>query len=355
MELYPLKFNPIYKEKIWGGNKLHEVFYRDLPNNKIGESWEVAAHPNGTSIIKNGIYQGRKITNLIEKNPKKILGNIELNKNKRFPLLIKILDANAKLSVQVHPDDKYAEKVEGEPGKTEMWYILDAEPGAKLIYGLKAGTSKKEFTAAVKNGKIEDYLNEITVEKGDIYYMPSGTIHAIEEGILLAEIQQNSDTTYRVYDWNRLGKDGSPRELHIEKALDVIDFDKEIIKAKSTPLTIQKNNYKRSFLAACPHFVTEKINVNGIYQLNTNGKRFYIIMNLNGQAGISSNNKIYNLSPGDTYFLPAALGNVSIDGHNEMLISYIPESKKEIKNTLLSSGFKDTDINNLAGLEGWIG
>lgn len=353
MDLYPLKFEPIYKEKIWGGKKLHEVFNRDLPNNNIGESWEVAAHANGTSIIKNGIYQGRKITNLIEKKPKEILGNIDLNDKKRFPLLIKILDANAKLSVQVHPDDSYAQKVENELGKTEMWYVIDTEPGAKLVYGLKPGTSKEVFAESIKNGKLENYLNEVTVEKGDIFFMPSGTIHAIEEGILLAEIQQNSDTTYRVYDWNRMGKDGKPRELHVDRALDVIDFEKEVLQAKSIPLTIDKGEYKRSFLTACPYFVTEKIDVNGFYQLDTEKRRFYIVMNLSGQAGISSGEKVYNLSPGDTYFLPADIGNVNIDGHNEMLVSYIPESKKEIVEELLRLDFKKSEIDNLAGINNW--
>ncbi len=344
MDLYPLKFNPIYKEKIWGGNKLQEVFGRNLPNDKIGESWEVAAHPNGTSIIENGIYQGRKITNLVEKNPKEILGNIKVDNNKKFPLLIKILDANAKLSVQVHPDDKYAQQAENELGKTEMWYILEAKPGAKLVYGLKAGTKKEDFSAAIEKGEPEKYLNEVIVEKGDIFYMPSGTVHAIEEGILLAEIQQNSDTTYRVYDWNRAGKDGKPRELHVEKALDVINFETEIVKAKSTPLVVSKENYTRSFLAACPYFVTEKVAVNGFYQIGTDRNRFYIIMNLSGQAGISSNDKVYNLSPGDTYFLPADLGPINIDGHNEMLVSYIPENKEDIKKELLGLGFKRPEI-----------
>lgn len=353
MNLYPLKFEAIYKEKIWGGNKLKEVFDRDLPYDKTGESWEVSAHDNGTSIIKNGIYQGRKITNLIEKNPKELLGEINLDESKRFPLLIKLLDANAKLSVQVHPDDDYAQKIENELGKTEMWYIIDAVPGAKLVYGLKPGTKKEELADAIKSGNLEDYLNEVTVEKGDVFYMPSGTVHAIEEGILLAEIQQNSDTTYRVYDWNRVGKDGKPRELHIERALDVIDFDKEVSQAKSQPLTIDMGSYRRSFLAACPYFVTEKIDVNGLYQLNTDKKNFYIIMNLSGQAGISSDEKVYNLSPGDTYFLPADLGTVDIDGNNEMLVSYIPKNKAAVIEELLSLDFTKSEINQLAGLSDW--
>ncbi|MFW6287535.1 MAG: type I phosphomannose isomerase catalytic subunit [bacterium] len=353
MDLYPLKFNPIYKEKIWGGDKLDEVFNRDLPNKKIGESWEVAAHPNGTSIIENGIYQGRTITELIDNNTRELLGNVKLNEENRFPLLVKILDANAKLSVQVHPDDKYAGEVENELGKTEMWYIIDAEPDAKLVYGLKPGTSKEEFARSIEGGNLEEYLNEVLVEKGDVFYMPSGTIHAIEEGILLAEIQQNSDTTYRVYDWNRMGQDGKPRELHIEKALDVIDFDKDITKAKSSPLTIDKSDYSRSFLTACPYFVTEKVDIKTLYELHPGGEKFFVIMNLSGQAGISSNERVYNLSPGDTYFIPADLRSVKIDGLCELLISYVPESKEEIVKELQHLGFSESQINNLAGMGNW--
>ncbi|MFP4660606.1 MAG: type I phosphomannose isomerase catalytic subunit [Halanaerobiales bacterium] len=353
MDLYPLKFNPIYKEKIWGGDKLTKVFNRYLPNNKIGESWEVAAHPNGTSIIENGIYQGRTITELIDNNTQELLGKAKLNEDNRFPLLVKILDANAKLSVQVHPDDEYADKVENELGKTEMWYIIDAEPDAKLVYGLKPGTRKEDFSEAIEEGELEKYLNEISVEKGDIFYMPSGTIHAIEEGILLAEIQQNSDTTYRVYDWNRVGQNGKPRDLHVEKALDVINFGKDNIQAKSTPLTIDNTNYRRSFLAACPYFVTEKVDVKNIYELHPGGEKFFIVMNLSGQAGISSNERVYNLSPGDTYFIPADLRSVKIDGLTEMLVSYIPDSKRELEKELNKLNFTKSEINNLAGFNEW--
>lgn len=353
MKLYPLKFNYIYKEKIWGGNKLEKIYNRKLPNKSIGESWEVAAHPHGTSIIKNGRYKGINIQDLIDKYPDEMLGNrIEAEYRERFPLLIKILDANEKLSVQVHPNDDYASRIENEPGKTEMWYILDAKPGAKLIYGLKPGTNKKIFSEAIKKGCLEKYLNKVEVEKGDIFYIPSGTIHALEEGILLAEIQQNSDTTYRVYDWNRVEIDGKPRELHIKKALDVIDFKKNIEK-KNTPLTRKYKTYKRSFLAACPYFITEKIEVNKDYALNPEGKRFYVIINIQGKGNIHSNGRYYQLNPGDTYFLPAELRNIRISGKVEFLLTYLNNNREEIIKELNNLDFTEKQINNLAGISNW--
>ena len=191
MELYPLKFKPIYKEKIWGGNKLKTYFNRKLPTNKIGESWEVSTHKNGPSVVSNGPLTGQKLSSLLEKDSEKILGF----KAKRFPLLFKFLDVNQKLSVQVHPDDEYARKIENEPGKTEMWYVLAAEPGAKLVYGLKKRTTKNDLRRAIKNNNLKKHINEVKVNSGDIFFIPSGTVHSIKEGLLLAEIQQNSDTT----------------------------------------------------------------------------------------------------------------------------------------------------------------
>ncbi|MFW6029589.1 MAG: type I phosphomannose isomerase catalytic subunit, partial [Halanaerobiales bacterium] len=260
MKFYPLKFIPIYKEKIWGGKNIQTFFHRTLTKNNIGESWEVAAHKNGESKISNGRYQGSGLKSLFKKYPKELLGqNFEDTDSDRFPLLVKILDANDKLSVQVHPDNQYAKKIENELGKTEMWYILDAKENAKLVYGVKDDTDKNSFAKAINEGNLENYLNEIVVSKGDVIFIPAGTVHAIEEGILLAEIQQNSDTTYRVYDWNRTDKDGQSRQLHVDKALDVINFDQDISNAKAKILRKQLEGYTRSFLAACPYFITEKI------------------------------------------------------------------------------------------------
>lgn len=351
MDLYPLRFEPVYKEKIWGGTKLKEVFNRKLPNNKIGESWEVTAHPNGTSIISNGDFKGKKITSLIEECPEEMLGSkVKYDVKRRFPLLVKFLDANDKLSVQVHPDDDYAQRVEGEPGKTEMWYIIDAKVGAKLIYGLKPGTTRDELARAIRNGTLKRYLNEVEVKRGDILFIPAGTIHAIGEGILLAEIQQNSDTTYRVYDWNRPGKDGKPRPLHIDKALDIINFNQETIKAKSKPLIFKGNSYTRYFLAACPYFVTEKLDIRGSYSLSPTGERFYVIIALDGEGRLLHRSSSYKLAPGTTFFLPAALDRVTIEGQSELLLTYIPAGKREIINRLAKLGFSEKNTMELAGI-----
>ncbi|MFW5981750.1 MAG: type I phosphomannose isomerase catalytic subunit [Halanaerobiaceae bacterium] len=354
MKLYPLKFMPIYKEKIWGGKKLQTFFNRKLPGEDIGESWEVAAHKNGTSIISNGSYQGTDISTLFKKFPEEVLGkNTNYDNFNKFPLLIKIIDANDKLSVQVHPDDEYAQKEENELGKTEMWYILDAKKDAKLVYGLKEETDKDSFKTAIENGQLEDYLNEITVKKGDIIYIPSGTVHAIEEGILLAEIQQNSDTTYRVYDWDRSDENGISRELHVNKALEVSKFQQGPGNAKSRPLRKEMDGYIRYFLVACKYFITEKIEVQREYNINPCGNRPYVLMNITGQASINYKDLSYNFGPGDTFFLPASLNNVQIDGEVEFLLSYLPSRKEDLISELKDLGFSQKEIEGLSGLNDW--
>lgn len=352
MNFYPLSFNYIYKEKIWGGCKLNRIFERDLPNNKIGESWELAAHNNGMSVVNNGELAGKKFIDLVNKWPEEMMGSkVDYNIGDTFPLLIKILDANDKLSVQVHPEDRYAWKREGEPGKTEMWYVIDTEPGAELIYGIKPGTTKEEFVRSIQEGNLEKYLNQVKVRKGDVFFMPAGTIHAIEEGILIAEIQQNSDTTYRVYDWNRLGQDGKPRELHIDRALEVTDFNQDLTKAKSIPLEIKKDRFIRSFLVACPFFVVEKIESWDQYQISPAGDRFHIIINLEGNGEIISKDKSYPLIPGQTYFMPARLNEVIIKGEIKFIDTYIPYNQEEIVSYLKKEGFTEGEIKTLSGMD----
>lgn len=275
----------------------------------------------------------------------------ELNRNKKmfFPLLFKVIDASDKLSVQVHPDDGYAQKVEGEPGKTEMWYIIDAEDGAKLIYGVKAGTSKKDFARAIREGSLEKYLNEVEVNKGDIFFIPSGAVHAIKGGILLAEIQQNSDTTYRVYDWNRMGRDGKPRDLHIEKAVDVINFNLTSAGKNIDELVKTTKNYTRKIMAVCPYFTAEKIAVKKFFALKPAQQRFYIIMNLNGQGMLKYQGEKYPFKKGMTYFIPASLNKVKVTGKLEMLSFYLPLSKDKITNELRKIGFSREEIEKTAG------
>ncbi len=235
--LYPLKFKPVYKDYLWGGgNKMSEQFGRTLPGDCIAESWDVACHNNGMSTVSNGPLEGLPLEALFAYYRQPPLLGKDCDKYEKFPLLIKIIDAKQRLSLQVHPEDVYANINEnGELGKNEMWYVIRAEEGSKLAIGLKDGVSKEMFAKAISDGSLGDHINYMPVSAGDVINIPAGLIHAIGEGIMIAEVQQNSDTTYRVFDWNRVGVDGKPRPpLHVDKALDVIDFDQRISKEKNS-------------------------------------------------------------------------------------------------------------------------
>jgi mannose-6-phosphate isomerase len=223
MKPYPLKFRPIYKQRIWGGRKLREFFNKDIPpGEKIGESWELADLPDDKSVIANGELAGQTLISVIEKYPKEITG--DENFSGPFPLLIKILDAEDILSVQVHPDEQTCRRLgKGEP-KTECWYIISAAPGAVIYKGLKKGVSKEQFAEAIKKGSVAELLAKVSVEAGQCHFLPAGTAHSIGAGLLIVEIQTPSDTTYRVFDWNRVDDTGKARPLHIEEALESIHF-----------------------------------------------------------------------------------------------------------------------------------
>jgi mannose-6-phosphate isomerase len=224
VKAYPLKFRPIFKQRIWGGQKLREVFGKDIPPfEKIGESWELADLPDDKSVIANGQLAGQTLSSALEKYPKEITG--DENFSGAFPLLVKFLDAQDILSVQVHPDTETCRRMgKGEP-KTECWYIISAEPDSVIYKGLKKGVTKEQFAEAIKKGNVADMLEKIQIEKGQCHFLPAGTAHAIGPGLLIAEIQMPSDTTYRVFDWNRVDEAGKARELHIEEALESIHFD----------------------------------------------------------------------------------------------------------------------------------
>lgn len=232
----PLFLQPVFQEKIWGGNRLHTLFGFDLPSDKIGEDWAISAHPHGVSTVLNGEFKGKKLDELWADH-QELFGHAG---GAVFPLLTKILDAEDDLSVQVHPDDAYGQKHEGELGKTECWYIIDAEPGAEIIYGHHAKT-KEELAEMIEEGRWDDLLRKVPVKKGDFYYVPSGTIHAIGSGILILETQQSSDTTYRVYDYDRTDDQGKTRELHIQQSIDVTT-----VPAKDPDLSIQQENQGQS-------------------------------------------------------------------------------------------------------------
>lgn len=223
----PIFLKPIFKDYLWGGKRLKEDFHKDTPYEITAESWEVSTNENGKSIVKNGTYKGLDLAEVFTKPEKRVeLFGTKTITMEKFPLLIKFIDASSNLSVQVHPDNAYAyEKENGSEGKTEMWYIMDCKQDAQIICGMKAGVRQEELANILKSDKLADYLNFVTVKKGDYIYIPSGTIHAILGDTLICEVQQNSDLTYRVYDWERVGKDGKPRQLHIEKAIDVVKLE----------------------------------------------------------------------------------------------------------------------------------
>ena len=316
--LKPIKLNPIFKEIIWGGNRLKSEYNKKSDLNNIAESWELTVRQDGMNTIFGGDFDGITMEEYIKINGEKVVSSIE---QPFFPLLIKFIDAEDNLSVQVHPDDEYGLKNANSLGKTEMWYIIDAKPGAQLVYGLKDGVSNDEFAQAIKDGKVEEKLNYVNVKKGDVFFIPSGLVHAIGSGILLAEIQQNSNITYRVYDYNRIGKDGKPRELHVNDALNVIvNRNQEQIEKIQFSRNV-KNEYT---LASCEYFTVEKHNIsNDSYNGYTNDESFASLLCLDGNGLITYNNEEFSITKGDSYFIPAGIGEFKVSGTLEIIVSKI--------------------------------
>lgn len=320
--LYPFKFNPIYKEILWGGRKIGKYFDREIPDGNIAESWELSCRDDGMSVVKNGEFKGIYLSNLISKYKEQILGyKIYEKYGLHFPLLVKIIDANDKLSVQVHPDDEYAKLIGENNGKNEMWYILDAKKNTKLIYGLKQDISREDFIDAIKNAAVGETLNEVKVKAGDCLYIPSGTVHAILEGILIAEIQQNSNTTFRIYDWDRLDKSGKGRELHIDKALDVINFESSTNQTLKREIELYDDNQKIR-LVESEYFIVDEIHINNKYISKSSEDAFEVIMNISGSGKINWEDRSEIINKGDTLLIPACLGEYEIEGNLKILSVY---------------------------------
>ncbi|MCY6369884.1 type I phosphomannose isomerase catalytic subunit [Clostridium ganghwense] len=315
--MYPLKFENLYYEKIWGGRDL-ELFRENLPEGNIGESWDIACHSHGTSVVANGEFKGTKLDELIQLKAEEFIGT-EISKE-WFPLLIKLINAKDKLSVQVHPDDKYGKEVEGEMGKTEVWYVVEAFEGANLIVGTKEGCTKEQFKKSIEEGKLDEYMNKIPVKKGEVYFVKSGLIHAIGEGVIIAEIQQNSDTTYRVYDYNR------GRELHINKALDVVDL--RLGGNKSTGVKIEREGYDKTYLCLCKDFSLELYDVQKSFTEISDRERFYAFTCVDGEGEIVYKEGIETIRKGDSVLIPAALGEYTFKGDMKVLKSYVPNVER---------------------------
>lgn len=318
--MYPFNFQPVYKQIIWGGSNIQEYFKRKVPFDKVAESWELCCRKDGMSIITNGEFAGRTLQNMIDKFGPKLLGtDVSKKYGENFPLLIKIIDANDRLSIQVHPDDIYAKQVGEQNGKNELWYVIDAKKDARLIYGLKKGVTKDLFSAAVLNGHIDETLQEISVKPGDVIYIPAGTVHAILDGILIVEIQQNSNTTYRIHDWDRVDAAGKKRELHICQALDVINFGVCCQPSQGT-VTVKTNCYTNKAMLRSDFFCIDELTLNGEYNSQTNGRTFIILINLQGSGKLTYDGKFIDLNPGETVFIPANLGRFNITGNQKLLL-----------------------------------
>ncbi|UCG26043.1 MAG: class I mannose-6-phosphate isomerase [Chloroflexota bacterium] len=300
------------KDYIWGGRNL-ERLGRRLPPGVIAESWDIAAHENGMTMVDNGRYSGKLLTEVQQELGLDLIGRncAWAQERGKFPLLIKLLDANRPLSVQVHPNDDYALANEGnELGKTEMWVVLHAEPGARLILGVKPGTSRASFRQAILDGRLEPLMHSFPVRAGDHICVPAGSLHAIMGGLIIAEIQQNSDTTYRVYDWNRPGADGRPRPLHVEKALDVINFQQVEPGVSPAALVAEEGGISRYLLCKNRYFVTERVELakGSTFQGNCNGDSLEIWGVLEGNVQIGD----LSLDAIRFTLLPAALGEFEV-------------------------------------------
>lgn len=322
--MYPLKFKKTLVKKVWGGRKFNSILDMELPDESLyGESWEVSSHKGGLSYIENGEYAGCSLVDIINKNKEEMLGEEIVKRFKgEFPLLIKYLDINDRLSVQVHPSDDYALRVEGEFGKSECWYVMEASEDAILILGVKDGVTKDIFKKKVESKDFSDLFNTIKVKKGDFINLLPGVVHATLEGsILICEVQQNSDTTYRIYDFDRL-VDGKLRELHLDKALDVVDFEGKVqISTSENRQKISLVGAKKEELVRGEYFNVDKYLIDGIFEDETNSN-FKILSILDGVGEIICNNISYSIKKGDTYFIPAGLKTI-LKGKVEILKSYL--------------------------------
>ncbi len=308
-----LQLQPAFKDYLWGGTRLKTDFGFQTDMDPVAEGWMLSCHKDGQNTIANGKYKGKTLSDVIDAEGNAILGTHCRSKTE-FPILIKLIDAKQNLSVQVHPNDAYARRVEGEPGKTECWYILDCDEGAELIYGFKKEISKEEFRARIEDNTFLEVVNHVKVHKGDFFFIEAGTLHGIGGGILLAEIQQNSNTTYRVYDYGRLGADGKPRALHTQKALDVTVTAPPTRACTPEGKSEQKDGYREQLLTACDLFTVRSLEVETAYTGIADETSFVSILVTQGSGEIVCGGEKLSLKKGDSLFISADSGSFRICG-----------------------------------------
>ena len=318
MNLYPLKFYPILKERLWGGTKLGTLLGKELESDLIGESWELSGVTGDVSIVANGSFKGTTLTDLINRFPEEILGKSVLERfGKEFPILIKFIDAQKDLSIQLHPNDELARKRHNSFGKTEMWYIMDADKDAELIIGFKEDISKETYVESLKNDTLTDLLNYENVKEGDAYFISAGKIHAIGAGVLIAEIQQTSDQTYRVYDYNRKDAQGNLRELHTELSIDAISY----VKQNDFKVSYQQDTNVSNPMVNCPYFRTNFISLNKNIKFDVSDRdSFTIYMCLDGDVKIANDFGSISIKKGETVLVPAITSHILLNSERAKLL-----------------------------------
>ena len=317
----PIKLLPAFKDYLWGGTKLKTDFGKKSDLDIVAESWELSTHKDGQSVVADGPDAGLTLSEYIDKHGEGILGS-NSQKFDYFPILIKLIDAKDNLSIQVHPSDDYALKNEGEYGKTEMWYVLDANEGASLYYGFKSEITKDEFEERINNNTLLDVLNKVEVHKGDMFFIESGTVHAIGKGIVICEIQQNSNTTYRVYDYDRRDANGNPRELHVKKAIDVSNLA-PAAQNRSASETVEHEGFSVTRLAECKYFTVDKVEVDSKADLTVSTDSFKSIVVTDGNGVLTFEGESVDINKGDSIFIPAQDAEYSVSGKCELITSCV--------------------------------
>lgn len=341
-----LKFREHYVERIWGGRRLERHFGKPLPpDTRVGEAWLISDHYSHESIVAEGPLQGRSLRELVQQHADALLGTgAKLTPHGRFPLLLKLLDADEDLSVQVHPDDATAARL-GEPdvGKTEMWHVLYTEPGSRLITGIHEHTDPDTFVRSASSPDVEALLNETPVQPGDSIFVPAGTVHAIGKGIVLAEIQQNSDLTYRLYDYGRLQADGTPRQLHLDKAREAIRWDAPPVPIAEA-VRLPESSGERHLLAACPYFAAELVHVDGSLTCDTRGHSFHILLPKSGPVTVRNGNSEVRLAAGEAVLVPGASRPFELAGSGTILDYFVPDWTLDIVHPLQALGWNSAMI-----------
>ncbi len=318
--LYPMTFKPVYKDYPWGGSRIPKTYNRNEPDGIYAESWEISDHDDGMSVVSNGPLAGKTIRELLQKYPQDIMGSSVAGT--KFPLLIKLIDSKQKLSVQVHPNDQTAAEFGGE-AKTEMWYLLGDNP-TRVFCGLNEGVTKEIFLKAVEEGSSGDTMRPVPVEQDSAVFVRGGRVHAIDEGCLILEIQQNSNTTYRIYDWGRMGNDGKPRDLHIEQAVNVINWDDHENPLVQPQLLVDTDTFQCSEVLACEYFRLEKLTFASPLEVPMTKTTFHALFVSEGEATVSWQDNDLSAPAGTSILIPAALPAYTLGGTATVLRTTIP-------------------------------